>query len=132
VREKEEKVQDEEAQAQEAQQEDEAQEEEVEVGFMKFGDELSQSRLSVSVHLIAAMIMGWASFTLKAVIYRGSETYSNWYAVFLGFAVLIGLGFTLERALGKKGVKWWLGNGGVVYVFVWVVAWVLLFNLYSA
>lgn len=89
---------------------------------MTIADETKQSRFSVVVHLVAAVVMGWISFTLSAV-------YTKWLFVFLGFAVLVAIGFALERVVGKKGVKWWLGNGGIIYLFVWVVTWVLLFNL---
>jgi hypothetical protein len=77
-----------------------------------------QSRWSVAIHTTAAIVMGWFSLQIGGT-----------YAVLAGFAVLFATGFALERFIGRKGVKWWLGNGAIIYIFVWIVAWVFFFNM---
>ena len=34
-----------------------------------------------------------------------------------------------KRFVGKKNVKWWLSNGAVVYLFIWIISWTFFFNL---
>ena len=56
--------------------------------------------------------------------------YRSLYSIIIGFVLLIVIGFITERIVGeKKGIKWWFGNGGFIYILIWVVVWVLLFNL---
>lgn len=80
-------------------------------------DDLKEVRISVSIHTVAGMIMGWLSFILN-----------DSKALILGFVFLFVIGFLTERVLGKRGFKWWLSNGIVIYILVWIVAWIFLLN----
>lgn len=84
--------------------------------------DLKATRISVLTHAIVAMIIGWVSLQLATF----------YYAFPLAIAVLIALGFIMERALGKRGIKWWIGTGVIIYLFVWYVTWTYLFNLLVA
>jgi len=84
-------------------------------------DELKQSRLSVAFHLAAAIAVGCVSWFL-------SLTYTKWISAAIGLAVLAALGYMLNRRW-KVSWRWLSGNGMFVYLFVWAVAWILLFNM---
>ena len=43
-------------------------------------------------------------------------------------AVLLIAGYVSEYIVAKKGIKWWLGNGGIVYILLWLVTWILFYN----
>ena len=85
-------------------------------------DEIGEQRVSVAIHAAAGAVMGWVSIIITAM----SRTL---YAVILGLVVLYVIGFAVEKIVGKKGFKWWAGNGLFIYLFIWFIVWVLLFNL---
>lgn len=82
-------------------------------------EEVNQVRITLGLHTILAIVMGYVSFTLA----------NNWLSLFVGFIVLIALGFILEKFLGKKGIKFWIANGVIIYLFLWLVSWAFFFNL---
>ena len=86
--------------------------------------DIMHSRISVIAHTILAFAMGYISNFLHLGL-----AISNWIIVPIGFAVLIAFGFIVERMVGKRGFKWWAGNGMLIYLFFWAVAWTLFFNL---
>lgn len=104
---------DEEAQAEEEKKENAAQET---VAAME--KELRDARISVLLHTGAAIAVSFLSIRLG----------NNLLAGVVGIAILLGLGYGFERLAGKKGLKWWLANGVVLYLFFWLVAWAYLFN----
>ena len=75
---------------------------------------------SVLLHTILGVVVGYFS------LYIGGAINALGLAVF----VLVALIFTLKKALKiTKDKKWWIGNGIVIYLFIWFVSWVLFFNL---
>jgi len=84
-------------------------------------DELKQTRISMSVHFVVAILMGWLSIEITAMS-------RSLFAILLGFVVLYFTGFIAQRLTGQKGIKWWLANGLVVYLFVWLITWIVLYN----
>jgi len=82
-------------------------------------NETNQSRVVVLIHTVVAVVMGWFCVYLN----------NDWMAGPLGIIVLIIIGFASARMVGKKGVKWWLGNGAIIYLFVWLTMWIYFFNL---
>jgi len=79
-------------------------------------------KMSVGIHAVAAIFMGYVSLTLAAML-------GNWITVFSGFGLLILMGFALQRSLGNKGIKWWIGNGVLIYLFIWLISWTFFFNM---
>jgi uncharacterized protein (DUF983 family) len=77
------------------------------------------SRVSVVIHIIVGIVAGYLSFVLANV----------WLGLGVMIALLLVTGFVTERFVKKKGIKWWMGNGGIIYIFVWVVSWIYFFNL---
>ena len=80
--------------------------------------DLKDSRISVVVHAIAAVTVAYASVQMGGLL-----------AGVLGLAVLIALGFLLQKVTGKRGLKWWLSNGLIIYLFLWLVGWIFFFNI---
>ena len=79
---------------------------------------LRDARISVIAHTIAAVLVAYFSLWIQ----------NNVYAGVVGLVVLIAVGYPLERLTGKRGFKWWLANGIVLYLLVWLVGWIYLFN----
>lgn len=73
----------------------------------------------MGLNLVAGALMGYFSF------WTGSSIYS------LVVAFLVGL--ALKRASPKlfneKDSGWWFSNGGIVYIFAWLIFWLVFFNL---
>ncbi|MEM5871405.1 MAG: hypothetical protein QW051_00870 [Candidatus Aenigmatarchaeota archaeon] len=86
-------------------------------------NELNASRISLSVHTIGGIIAGYISYLLGTV--GGNKIY----AIISMFVILLIIGYATEFALKKKGIKWWLSNGAILYLLVWFVSWILLFNI---
>ena len=84
--------------------------------------EISQARIVVVIHLVAAVFAGWVSIQI-ALLSR------SLFAGVFGLALLVGIGFLTEKLVSRKGLKFWLGNGVIIYLFFWLVTWIYLFNL---
>lgn len=86
---------------------------------MKELNELNTSRVSLGIHVVMGAVAGYLS------MFMGRALYS------LGLAILILIitGYSTEFILKKRGIKWWMVNGGVLYILVWLVSWVFFFNM---
>lgn len=84
-------------------------------------EDIAASRVSVGVHTLLAIVIGYISLFLG----------SGWYALVLAVVVLIALGRGLEKLVGARGRKWWLGNGAVIYFLLWIMSWVFFYNIFS-
>jgi uncharacterized membrane protein YGL010W len=82
-------------------------------------NDLNVSRVSLSIHTIAGIVAGYISYMLA----------DNLYAFGTMIVILIITGYGTEFALKKKSVKWWLSNGGALYILVWLISWIFLFNI---
>ena len=81
---------------------------------------LKAQRVSVAVHAVFGLIAGYLSLYFSRFLY----------ALGASLILLIIIGFITQKTFGKgKDRKWWLGNGVAIYILVWLMAWVLLFNL---
>jgi hypothetical protein len=81
--------------------------------------ELKASRITVGIHTVFAIVMGWASMQLGG----------GWMAGIAGIAVLVVVGFGTEKLIQKKGMKFWFANGVFIYLLIWLVSWTYFFNL---
>ena len=76
---------------------------------------------TTSVYAAAAVIMGYLSLLISHTAY----------ATLAGLIVLAALTFAMRAAFKiKEGAKWWLGNGVIVYVFLWMIVWTIFYNAY--
>ena len=80
-------------------------------------EERDLSRISLGIHTVAGIVAGYVSYVLA----------NNIYALGAAILILLVTGYATEFALKKKGIKWWLSNGAVIYILVWLVSWIYLF-----
>ena len=78
--------------------------------------------ISVILHSVVAIIMGWLSVVITAM----SRTL---FAGVAGIFVMLAVGFITQMALKKPDRKWWLSNGVVIYLLIWLVSWTVFKNL---
>ena len=82
--------------------------------------DLKIQRVSVLVHAVLGVIAGYISIYFSRF----------WYSLGFSIAVLIIIGFVGQKTYAKgKDRKWWAGNGIAIYILVWLVSWILFFNL---
>lgn len=81
--------------------------------------ELKASRISIILHLVTGIIAGYLSFVLGRTLY----------AVGIAILILIISGFAAQKIVKQKGIKWWLGNGAILYLFFWLISWIAFYNL---
>ncbi len=76
---------------------------------------------TTAIYTIVAIIMGYTSYTMN------HTTYATLAALVVLFAVTAAMRFLWKI---KEGAKWWLANGAIVYLFVWVIVWTIFYNSY--
>jgi hypothetical protein len=82
---------------------------------------------AVIAFVIVGIIVGMASWGIGQVI-TGNQ--GNFAALGLAIVVLVGLPQLLKKMLGiEQKFKWWLTNGGWIYLFVWFIIWIMCYNL---
>jgi hypothetical protein len=81
-----------------------------------------ESRISVLIYTAAAIVMGYASLLI-------SPFAGNMLTILLGLIGAWLVGKLVQLYLGKKEIKWLIGNGLFIYLFVWLIAWIFFFNL---
>lgn len=83
-------------------------------------EDLKNQRISVTIHTVAAIIIG----SLSPFI--GNP--------FVAFAVVIFIGIFVgrmtQRFVGKQKFAWWMGNGLLIYIILWLVVWVFVANYF--
>ena len=73
------------------------------------------------VYAFVAVIMGYASMTVN----------NTAMAALMAIIILVVLTFVLRAAFKiKQDAKWWLGNGVIVYLFLWIIVWTIFYNAY--
>lgn len=80
---------------------------------------MENEKISVLLHSATGIIAGVVSNFLGAPVY----------ALGAAIIVLYATGRTTEFVAEKEGFKWWLGNGVVPFLFIWLISWILLFNI---
>lgn len=69
---------------------------------------------------VLGIVIGYISFLIK----------SNIASFVIMVIVLVAAKFLGQRMVKeKKDSKWWLGNGLVVYILLWFVAWTIFYNV---
>lgn len=81
--------------------------------------DLLHGRVSVTLHAVVAILVGYFSFWIN----------NNLYAGLLGLVLLVVMGYPLERFTGKRGLKWWFANGIFIYLMLWLVSWTYFLNV---
>ena len=83
-----------------------------------------------SVHTVAAIIAGYASYALSSGLISAIGK-NEVLAVLIGLIILYISGNISERLFGKEevgGFKGWLWSGIVPFFFIWMMMWVVFYN----
>ena len=82
------------------------------------------------IHVIGGLIAAFCSFALTTGMISGINNEAI--AILISLIILYLSGQISERIFGKEavgGFKGWLWSGIVPFLFVWIVLWVLFFNI---
>ena len=81
---------------------------------------MDKEKTVMLMHLVAGLVAGYLSYIIR----------SNLYAlVIMLFIMLVMKRATDAVTKEKQKPAWWLGNGGFVYIFIWLISWIIFFNL---
>jgi sulfite exporter TauE/SafE len=75
------------------------------------------------VYAIVGAIMGYVSLIINNTAYA-------FVAAAIGIVVITLVMAKIWKI--KEDAKWWFGNGGFIYILIWLIVWTLLYNLYVA
>jgi hypothetical protein len=78
-------------------------------------------RISVILFALFGIGVGYLSLILSAMI-------GNIYTILAGIVIAWLASKVIQLALGRKQFKWLLGNGLVIYLFVWLISWIFFYN----
>ena len=83
-------------------------------------EDLKKQRISVTLHAVAAVVIGAISPFLGRALFA------------LGAAILVGVivGHLTQRIVGKQKFTWWMGNGFIIYLLLWFDVWVFTTNYF--
>ncbi len=82
------------------------------------------------IHVIGGIIAALLSFALTTGLISGIN--NEVIAILIALVILYISGQVSERIFGKEavgGFKGWLWSGVVPFLFIWIVLWILLFNI---
>lgn len=85
-----------------------------------------------SIHSVLAIVAGYISYLLSSGAIAGVGK-NEVLAVLAALIILYLAGQLSERIFGKEavgGTKGWLWSGIVPFFFVWIMVWVILYNMY--
>ena len=75
---------------------------------------------SMFVYIIFGIVIGYASFLVQ------DPTASLGMALIFLFLLKTILIKTLKL---EKDSKWFMANGGIIYIFVWFISWIIFYNV---
>lgn len=82
------------------------------------------------IHVITGLIAAYISYALTTGLFMGINNQAI--AILLALVILYLSGQISERIFGKEnvgGVKGWFWSGIIPFFFIWVVIWIMLYNL---
>lgn len=90
---------------------------------------LSEEVKSVLLFTATSVFAGYASFILGGVR-KGAPISGTSLLLALGAMIVILLvsAAIVRKLLGKNDMKWIMGNGGAIYLFLWFVTWIIFYN----
>lgn len=80
---------------------------------------MDKEKISVLIHAATGVGAGIISSLLANPMYNLAAA----------LVILFGTGKVTEFVAEREDFKWWIGNGVVPYIFLWLISWVFLFNL---
>ena len=85
-------------------------------------NDLTHIRIAIGLHAVVAIAMGWVSILVSGL-------YGDTPSILAGLVVLWVIGKATNKMTGKKDFKWWFGNGVIIYLFVWLISWIVFYNM---
>lgn len=80
---------------------------------------LDEEKKSTLIFTIMSILAGYISYMLK----------NNYFALLIMIALFAVSSLAVRKLFGKKEMNWVLANGGIIYIFLWFVSWILFYNL---
>lgn len=78
-------------------------------------------------YILAGILAGILSWMVGKLMPTNSGPFA---ALAIAIFILVGLPQLLKRPFGaSEKLKWWLSNGGYIYIFVWFITWIIFYNL---
>ena len=77
---------------------------------------------TTTVYAVLAVAMGYVSFVIN------HTAYATVAALFVLVAATVLMRFAWKI---KEGAKWWLGNGAIAYLVLWMIIWTVFYNTYA-
>jgi len=84
-------------------------------------DDLKHVRVTISLHIAVAIVVGWLSVVV-------SGFYGDWISILVGLIILWLTGKIASKVVNKD-TKFWFSNGVFVYLLIWLISWIVFFNL---
>lgn len=78
---------------------------------------MKDERLTAIIHFLSGIIVGYVSSTLTVNA-----------SFLLSIFSLFALAYITDSITGRRGIKWWVGNGAVIYIFTWFTTWIYILN----
>ncbi len=75
---------------------------------------------STLVYAVAGVILGYTSFIIN----------QPKISIILSLTVILALRVLIKTVWKiKQPPKWWLGNGIIIYIFIWLIVWTIFYNI---
>jgi len=83
-------------------------------------DDMRKQRISTISYAIVGIVAGYISFLINRPL--------------ISFMLMLVIGYFTMLCIKKaakieRELKWWLGNGIVVYIFLWLIVWTIFYNI---
>ena len=80
----------------------------------------------MAVYIVVGIIVGYLSFLVRNIY---GET-GNYVAISLALIFLVITAEVLKKAFKmNQDFKWFWSNGGWIYIFIWFITWIIVWNL---
>ena len=87
---------------------------------MKFKEYFDVEMRTAVINIIAGTIVGYASFVIDQPLT----------AAFIAIIAVALLSLILNKAIGvKKGTKWWISNGVMIFLLTWFIVWTVFYDI---
>ncbi len=87
---------------------------------MKLKEYFDVEMRTAVINIIAGAIAGYASFVINQPLA----------AAFIAVVAVALLSLILNKAIGvKKGTKWWISNGVMIFLLAWFVVWTVFYDM---
>ena len=87
---------------------------------MNFREYFDVELRTAVINIIAGAAAGYASFVIDQALL----------AIFIAIVSVALLSLILGKLFGvKKGAKWWISNGVIIFLFTWFIVWTIFYDI---